>query len=234
LTQLTQPAVDARDIWKRYPGAWALRAVDLRVQPGESVALFGPNGSGKSTLLKILATAASPTRGDATVFGASIRGEPDSVRRRVSLFVPQGYLYGELSAVENLRFAATMYGLTLREPALRERLAAVGLARSADARVRTYSQGMLQRLALARATLSDADMMLLDEPYTALDPAGQDLVDGVVRALRTAGRTVIMASHHVDRALSHCERAVALDGGRIVYDGPASGLPLAVADPAVG
>jgi ABC-type multidrug transport system ATPase subunit len=92
---------------------------------------------------------------------------------------------------------------------------------------------MLQRLALARAMLHDADLVLLDEPYTALDPAGQALIDGVLRTLRAAGRTMIMATHHVDRALVHCDRAVALDGGRVVYDGPAQGLPLAAASPAV-
>ena len=226
-------AVDARGIWKRYPGSWALREVNLQVDPGEGVCLVGPNGSGKTTLLKILATAASPTRGDAVIFGASIRTQADAVRRRVGLCVPQSYLYGELTGLENLRFAAVMYGLPLTERGLREKLGALGLARAADARARTYSQGMLQRLALARAMLHEADLVLLDEPYTALDPAGQALIDDVLRTLRAAGRTVIMATHQVERALVHCDRALALDGGRVVYDGPAQGLPLAAASPAV-
>jgi ABC-type multidrug transport system ATPase subunit len=225
-------AVDARGVWKRYPGAWALRDVSLRIEPGEGVCLVGPNGSGKTTLLKILATASAPTRGDALLFGASTRSEADTVRHRVGLFVPQSYLYGELTGLENLRFAAVMYGLSITEAGLREKLGAVGLARAADARARTYSQGMLQRLALARALLHEADLVLFDEPYTALDPAGQALIDDVLESLRTAGRTVIMATHHVERALEHCDRAVALDGGRVIYDGPARGLPPAVASTA--
>jgi heme exporter protein A len=227
LSHGTPPAIDARGIWKRYPGVWALRAVDLRVEAGEGVCLVGANGSGKTTLLKILATAANPTRGDAQVAGASIRRDPDTVRERVGLFVPQGYVYGELTALENLRFAARMYGLALGDAALTDRLATVGLARAADVRTRSFSQGMLQRLALARATLREADVMLLDEPYTALDPAGQDLIDDVLRALRATGRSMMIATHLVERALAHCDRGIAMEGGRIVYDGPAAGLPLA-------
>jgi ABC-type multidrug transport system ATPase subunit len=122
-----------------------------------------------------------------------------------------------------------MYGLHVTDGQLRDKLALVGLTRAADARARTYSQGMLQRLALARVTLHEADLMLLDEPYTALDPAGQDLIDDVLRTLRAAGRSMIMATHHVERALIHSDRAVAMEGGRIVYDGPTSGLPNALA-----
>lgn len=206
-----------------------MRAVDLRVDAGEGVCLVGPNGSGKSTLLKILATAASPTRGEAQVAGASIRHDPDTVRQRACLFVPHGYVYGELTAMENLRFAARMYGLTLTDADVADKLAGVGLTRAMHVRARTFSQGMLQRLALARFTLREADVMLLDEPYTALDPAGQDLIDDVLRTLRAAGRALIIATHLVDRALNHCDRGIAMEGGRIVYDGPATSLPLAPA-----
>jgi ABC-type multidrug transport system ATPase subunit len=107
---------------------------------------------------------------------------------------------------------------------LRERLSNVGLSKQADVRVRTFSQGMLQRLALARAMLTDAPLMLLDEPYTALDSAGLRLVDALLRDLRARGRTVIMATHALERALDYCDRGVALDGGRVVYDGAPGGL----------
>lgn len=225
LAHRTPLMVDARGLWKRFPGTWALRDVSLRVEAGQGICLVGPNGSGKTTLLKILATAARPTRGDAHVAGLSVRRDPDSVRMRVGLFVPQAYLYGELTGLENLQFAAVMYGLPLTESALRERLAGVGLARAADVRARTYSQGMLQRLALARAMLHQAELMLLDEPHTALDPAGQDLIDDVLRSLRAEGRTMIIATHQIERAMPHCDRAVAMEGGRIVYDGPPAALP---------
>jgi heme ABC exporter ATP-binding subunit CcmA len=201
-----------------------LREVDFTMAAGEAVCLVGPNGAGKTTLLRILATATSPTRGEVSIFGASTQTQADLVRERVSLVVAQSYVYGELTALENLRFAATMYGRAPTDAELRERLDTVGLGMTADKRVRTFSQGMQQRLALARAALNDGPLVLLDEPYTALDPAGMRLVDGVITSLRRAGRSVILATHLIDRAVAHTDRGFALDGGRVVYDGPSSGV----------
>lgn len=220
------PAVEARGLWKRYRGTWALRDVNLVVPSGQCICLVGPNGAGKTTLLRVLATATSPTRGHVAILGDSTRERAEAVRPRVGLFVAQAYVYGELTPVENLRFAAVMYGRTPTDAELRERLARVGLTRTADALVRTFSQGMLQRLALARAMLHDAPLMLLDEPYTALDQDGLRLVDGLIAELRAAGRTVIMATHLIERALEQSDRGVAIDGGRVVYDGAPRGLPV--------
>ena len=220
------PAVVARGLWKRYRGTWALRDVDLVVQPGQCVCLVGPNGAGKTTLLRILATATSPSRGEVAIFGDSTSQRADAVREQVSLFVAQAYVYGELTPVENLRFAAVMYGRTPTDPELRDRLERVGLTRVADALVRTFSQGMLQRLALARAMLHDAPLVLLDEPYTALDADGLRLVDELIADLRAAGRTVIMATHLIERALDQSDRGIAIEGGRVVYDGAPRGLPV--------
>jgi heme exporter protein A len=219
LTERAAPAVESQGLWKRYRGTWALRDVNVVIPAGQCVCLVGPNGAGKTTLLRIMATATGASRGDVRVFGNSVNTDADAVRRRIGLFVAQSYLYGELTPVENLRFAAIMYDLSYSETDLRDRLARAGLARAADARVRTFSQGMLQRLALARAMLHEADVMLLDEPYTALDTAGLRLVDELLRSLRAAGRTVIMATHALERALDHCDRGIALDAGRVVYDG---------------
>ena len=219
------PAVEARGIWKRYRGTWALREVDFTMKPGECVCLAGPNGAGKTTLLRIIATSTSPTRGTVSVFGASTREDTDQVRERISLVVAQAYVYGELTALENLRFAATMYARVVSDAALRERLASVGLDTAADVRIRTFSQGMLQRLALARAALNEAPLILLDEPYTALDVAGMRLVDTEIAKLRSAGRSVILATHLLDRAQQHCDRAFGLDAGRVIYDGPPAGMP---------
>jgi len=177
-------------------------------------------------LLRILATATSASRGEVAIFGNSTRQHADAVREQVGLFVAQAYVYGELTPVENLRFAAVMYGRTPTDAELRERLERVRLTRVADALVRTFSQGMLQRLALARAMLHDAPLMLLDEPYTALDADGLRLVDGLIADLRAAGRTVIMATHLIERALDQSDRGIAIDGGRVVYDGAPRGLPV--------
>lgn len=187
---------------------------------GELVALLGPNGSGKSTLLRVITRVTRPTYGDLSVFGES--RSSDEVRRRLGVLPAQSYLYGELTALENLRFAAVMYGLDAKVEALDEALANVGLAHVGDEQVRTFSSGMRKRLALARATLHDPELVLLDEPYGALDVEGIEWVDRFVSGLREAGKTAVIATHEIGRALALCDRAVALRGGRVTFDGPTS------------
>ena len=216
-------AVDARKLARRYPGTWALRAVDLRVERGELVCLLGPNGSGKSTLLRILAGASRPTLGCVRIFGVE-RRKVEAVAGLIGFLSHQTYLYAELTGRENLRFAATMYGLDASDARLDEALATVGLADAADAQVRTYSSGMTKRLSLARATLHDPDIVLLDEPYGALDADGIEWLEGFIRGLRGTGRTLLVATHEASRALELADRAVMLRSGRIVYDGPAAGF----------
>ena len=203
---------------KRYGHTWALRGIDFSVAAGEAIALLGPNGSGKSTLLRILSTAARPTLGEVRVYGVA-SSEADAVRRLVGVLSDRPPLYNELTALENLKFAAVMYGLRASEDALRSVLADVGLARAAAARVGTFSQGMAQRLSLARAALQDPDLVLLDEPYNALDAEGLRLVDQLLARVRAAGKTAILATHHVAKGLALCDRVIALRGGRLAFDG---------------
>jgi len=198
--------------------------VDVRAAPGESICLLGPNGSGKTTLLRILATAARPTVGDSKIFGFHTVDEGDEVRKRVGLLSHKTFLYGELTALENLRFAAGMYGLDMKPEALRVNLAQVGLDYAADRRVRGFSQGMIQRLALARATLHRPPLLLLDEPYSALDAAALQLLDRFLVDFVAGGGTMVVVTHQVARGLAACKRAVAIRAGRVVYDGPSSGF----------
>lgn len=213
--------VDARQVSKRYARTWALKAVDLQVRRGELVSLLGPNGSGKTTLLRVLTSATRPTYGTVRVFGVSPKNG-DGVRGRLGVLPPQTYLYGELTGLENLRFAAVMYGLKPKKPELMKALEHVGLAHAADAQLRTYSSGMRKRLALARATLHDPELVFLDEPYGALDVAGIEWVDRFIDDLRAERKTLVIATHEVGRALSLCDRAVSLRSGRVEFDGPTS------------
>jgi ABC-2 type transport system ATP-binding protein len=127
-----------------------------------------------------------------------------------------------------------MYALATSDDSLRAALAGVGLAHAADARVRTFSQGMAQRLALARAALQAPDLVLLDEPYNALDVAGLRLVDDFLTGLKAAGKTTILATHHVAKGLARCDRVLALRAGRVAFDGPTATFTASQAAEEVG
>lgn len=224
------PALRLRGVSKRFGRTWALRSVDLRLERGRLLALVGPNGAGKSTLLNILATLMKPTEGRVRVLGHAPDRESRRIREKVGLLSPRGYLYDELTARENLRFAALMSGIgEWRDPAGRA-LERVGLARAADLRVGGYSSGMRKRLALARLLIRPLEMVLLDEPYVSLDAEGVELVDGLVEEMREAGRTMVLASHRRGRTLEGADRVAVLEDGRLVRfgspDGPA-GRPAA-------
>src|SRR5439155_23429613 len=153
---------------------------DLTVEPGEVVLVRGPNGAGKSTLLRIVATAISPTYGGGQVHGFDLLRDREEIRRRIELLGHRTRLYEDLTAAENLRFACAMHGVDAA--ATPSSLEQVGLADVADERVRGFSQGMRQRLAVARTVLRSPELLLLDEPYAGLDLEARDVVDDAVRA----------------------------------------------------
>jgi len=213
------PAVQLEGVTKRFARNWALKSVSLTIPPGESVCLLGPNGSGKTTLLRIVATATRPTAGQALVFGYEAADDGDAVRSRIGLLSHRTFLYGELTARENLRFAAGMYGIPPGNARLDAALADVGLAPAADTRVRAFSQGMAQRLALARATLHAPPLLLLDEPYSGLDADALQLLDRYLGSFLARGGTMVLVTHQLAKGLTACRRAVALREGRVVFDG---------------
>ncbi len=216
------PAVALDGLAKRFGRTWALAGVELEVARGETVAVVGPNGAGKSTLLRVLATLLKPTRGRARVLGADVTDDPRSVREHTSFLAPEGLLYGDLTASENLRFAARMYGLEDRRDIAERALSRVGLEGSGDLRVEGFSSGMKRRLALARLLLRPGEVVLLDEPYASLDAEGVDLVDALVEQMGADGRTVLVASHRWGRALEGADRVMSLEAGRMTWTGPPS------------
>jgi heme exporter protein A len=143
------------------------------------------------------------------------------VRRRVALLSHASYLYDRLTALENLRIAARFLGKDTASAALLALLEQVGLAQRASDVPATFSAGMRKRLALARVLLKDAELVMLDEPYGQLDPPGFRLVDGLVRALRGKGATVVIASHQLARAGALCDDAIVLEEGRLAWSGAA-------------
>lgn len=218
-------AVEASGLCRRYGRRWALVDVGLRLPRGSALMVAGRNGSGKTTLLRVLATAIRPTRGAARVAGFDLIADRDEVRRRTALLGHASYTYDALTALENLRITARFLGRPHGREPLRAALDEVGLAERADDAVETFSAGMRKRLALARVLMQDAEVVLLDEPYGQLDPPGFRLVDGLFGRLREAGRSVLMATHLLERGADLCDLGLVLEGGRVAWSGSAADLP---------
>lgn len=203
---------------KSFGPVTALRGVHLTVVEGEFVTIVGPNGAGKTTLLRILATLAGPSSGQVRIDGHRLPEQAARVRRQIGVVSHQTLLYGDLSAEENLRFYGRMYDVPAPEARIAEVLDMVGLARRRRDRVRTFSRGMQQRLAIARAVLHRPRLMLLDEPYTGLDQDAAGRLESVMSSVGTDGRTVVMTTHDLERGLAVSDRVVILAKGRVAFE----------------
>lgn len=202
-----------------------LKGVNLHVQAGEFVGLVGANGAGKSTLMKIVATLLKPTEGIVKVGGWSLPEHIDRVRPHLGYVSHDLLLYPDLTAAENLRFYARLYGLPNAEARINTSLRQVGLYTRRDDLLRTFSRGMGQRLALARATLHEPDILLLDEPYTGLDIQGSDLLDEWLTREKDRGRTILLITHDIYRGLPLCHRVLHLERGKIKEKSAVSSEP---------
>ena len=192
--------ITVKKLVKRFGMKAVLRGVNFDVQAGEFVALLGPNGAGKTTFLCILASLSRPSLGDVSVAGHQLPKEAAAVRARLGVVSHLPLLYGDLTAEENLRFYARMYGISGLEQRITEVLEMVGLDNRRRDLVRTFSRGMQQRLAIGRAVLHDPEVMLFDEPYTGLDQDASSMLDEVLKTVAARGRTVVMTSHDLARA----------------------------------
>ncbi len=221
---IAEPLIHVSGLGKAFGGHIVLDDVALDVRRGEAVALLGPNGAGKTTLIRILATLARPTRGVARVAGFDCARQAERVRPRVGLVGHGTWVYDDLTALENLRFWATLGGHAADGVSLRAALAAVELERVADTRARTFSLGMKRRLALARLVLAPPEVLLLDEPFAALDQGAGKWLEAHLAALKAAGGAVLLTTHSFGRGLGMADRVAILAGGRVVLDTPAPPL----------
>lgn len=210
------PAISLHALARRFARRWALRGVTLTVQPGEIVGVLGHNGSGKSTLLRVLATAIRPSLGSGSVFGFDLARDANMVRSVAGLLAHTPGLYDDLTATENLEFAATMLGL--RGAPIAELLDRVGLGHEAHERVRGFSAGMQRRVALARLMLQRPRLLLLDEPYNSFDSEGVALVNSLVRETRDAGGSVLVVLHEVLPAQGLLDRSIAMRNGAVAHE----------------
>ncbi|GIW06748.1 MAG: ABC transporter ATP-binding protein [Dehalococcoidia bacterium] len=214
------PAIEVRGLRKEIGGRPILRGLDLLVQMGETVVIFGPNGAGKTTLLRILATLARPSGGLVRVAGANLAEVGPAIRRWIGILAHQTYLYDDLTAEENLRFYGRMFDVPDLDSRIETVLEQVGLRDRRHDRVRIFSRGMQQRLALARAILHRPRLLLLDEPESGLDPAAAAGLRSTLAAVEQPDRAVLLTSHSLDLGLELATRVVLLVAGQIVLDTP--------------
>jgi heme exporter protein A len=208
---------------KSYEMRPVLRGVSFTLPAGRTLALLGPNGAGKTTLLRILATLTKPSGGAACVAGLDVRRDANAVRRLVGYVGHAPLLYDDLTAEENLRFFATMFGMR-EHGRVAELLALVGLSAKARERVRTLSRGQAQRLALARGIVHSPAVLLLDEPDTGLDEPGLDVLAAILRERRAAGQTTVLTTHALERGLTPADDVLLLAAGRVAHVGAAAEL----------
>jgi ABC-2 type transport system ATP-binding protein len=217
--EVTPPAIAVRGLRKVYGRKVALHDLTLTVQPGEVFGFLGPNGAGKTTTIKILTGLVSATSGAAQIFG---RAMTDRQARASVGYLPEHFRFHDwLTGAGLLDFHGRLAGLSAAERRARipEVLGLVGLAGRGDERVRGYSKGMQQRLGLAQAILHRPDLVLLDEPSSALDPVGRREVRDLIRQLRAEGATVFLNSHLLGEVEMICDRVAIVDRGRVVREG---------------
>ena len=222
MTARSTEAVEARSLEKSF-GEWpVLWDLDLSVPWGQTLVLFGANGAGKTTLLRILATHVRADHGSVAVAGHNLRTRPEEVRRRIGVVGHRSLLYDDLTCRENLIYYGRLYGLKDHKPRVDEELEKVRLGSRADHRVRTLSNGMQKRAAIARAILHEPDVLLLDEPEAGLDRESVSILGTLLAEWTDSGRSVIMTTHDLDLGLSWGHRAGVLRGGKVNFPGTES------------
>jgi ABC-2 type transport system ATP-binding protein len=217
LPRVPEPAIEVRDLHKRYGDVEAVRGLSFRVERGEVLGLLGPNGAGKTTTVEILEGYRDRSGGEVSVLGHDPANAPLDLRRRVGIVLQSAGFYPRVTVAEALRHFAGLYRAP-RDP--EETIGLVGLESSADVRVNRLSGGQQRRLDLALALVGDPELVFLDEPTTGFDPAARRTAWDVVRRLRQLGKTVLLTTHYLDEAQELSDRVAIVKDGRIVAEGP--------------
>lgn len=208
--------IEAKSLARRFQRRWAYAHIDLSLAAGERLLLIGANGSGKTTLLRSFATLLPPSKGELMLFGQSVF-KPKLIRHKIGFVSHQSGLYTDLSALENLRVYANLMGKRYTTNELETILGQVGLVHRPDP-IHTYSAGMKKRASIALLLLKKPELVLLDEPFSALDPKGVEQISSLFVSL---GATIVIASHQVESAAQICTRAMLLEDGVRRWEGSA-------------
>ena len=218
---MSTSAIVIRNLTHRFGHFAALQDIDLVVPTGQTFALFGPNGAGKTTLLRLIAALTKPSAGEIWVCGDNGRRDPERIRKNIGFISHHTMLYDDLTARENLAFYGRVYGLQKLDARIGEVLLAVDLTDRQHDRVRDFSRGMKQRLAIARSILHQPPVLLLDEPFTGLDTAAQAMLSDLLIALKAEGRTVFLVTHDFAQGLALADRFGILCRGSLIREAEA-------------
>lgn len=214
---MSAAALEIDSVWKYYGDFPALRDIRLSIAPGSTLALLGRNGAGKTTLLRILAGLSKASEGSVRMGGSDVRQE--ATLRRIGVLGHGISLYDELSAAENLVLFAKLYGLEDPDKQALAWLGRVGLERVRDGLVREFSRGMRQRLAVARAFMHEPEILLLDEPFTALDDRAIAVLQSLLADAHALGRTIVMSTHQLKEALQLATHVALIQRGQLAFTG---------------
>jgi heme exporter protein A len=220
-----RPGLELRNVSKYFGDLAALAGAQLRVGPGDAILLHGPNGAGKTTLLRLLAAVARPSEGEVLFDGKDVRRHPAAAKAAIGFVSHATFLYGDLTVRENLNFFGALFDLPEVERKIAAALELFRLEERARTPVRKLSRGLQQRVSLARALLHDPQFLLLDEPFAGLDAATVETLEGLLRRLPAQGKAVVFSSHDFERGAALARRLIALQAGRILYDGPLALAP---------
>ena len=219
--------IEIKGVVKAFGSRLVLRGITLHVSAGEFVTLVGPNGAGKTTLIRILATLSRPSAGEVLLGGCDPNHDPMMARRMIGLVSHRTLLYDDLTGEQNLLFYAQLYDVARPKMRVEELLHQVGLWGRQHDPVSTYSRGMQQRLAIARALLHNPPILLLDEPDTGLDRHAAGTLGTLLRQADISQRTVLMTTHNLEYATAWGERVAILVNGRIVFQTDRAEIDLA-------
>lgn len=215
--------LEARGLQRSFGRVRILRGLDLSLGPGEALAVIGPNGAGKTTLLRLLAGLMRPSAGEIFLLGQPFGRHTDAARRAIGLLSHQSLLYDDLTLLENLTFAARLYGLERPRVVARAALEAAGLGGRAGELPRRLSRGLLQRAAIARALLHSPRILLLDEPFTGLDASAADRLRSDLAGRVAQGLGLIVVTHHLAEVWDLASRVAVLVDGRWAANEPRTG-----------
>jgi ABC-2 type transport system ATP-binding protein len=207
-------AIEAVNLSRKFKELWAVDALSFSVHRAEIFGFLGPNGAGKTTTIKMLTGQLRPTMGYARVVGCDITTDRDDLHSRIGVVFEEQNVYERLSARENLQFAARLYGVERQR--VDEVIQLVGLSTRTNEKVKNYSNGMKQRLLIARALLSDPEIIFLDEPTKGLDPGISRVIRNIIIELARKGITVFLTTHYMEEADQLCDRVAIIHGGKLI------------------